>query len=111
VSNELDWHSEYRPIRRSNGGSGSSAVRRIMAIRSEAMIDRARIAAEVTNEQFQVHARMDAGFDLTMHMTSRSAQLASFIHDTGNDPELHQLHTYLKAACAEAIIDLIKGSD
>ena len=112
MSSELDRPPDYRPARR-NGGSdtSSSALRRIMAVGTEEKVHRVVIAAKVTNEQFQVQGRMNAGYDLAVHMTARSAQLRDFIADTGDDPELHQLHSYIKGACTEAIIDLIKGRE
>src|SRR5438874_2363367 len=110
MSNELGRWPDYRPIPRRSGGA-VSPVRRIMAIRSEALIDRARIVVEVANEEFQVHERMDAGFNLAEHMAARSARLRDVIRETGNDPELHQLHSYIKGASTEAIINLIQGDD
>src|SRR5436309_258122 len=107
---ELERRPDYRPIRRSSGAA-PSPVRRIMAIRSEALIDRARITAEVANEEFQVHERMDLGFNLAEHMAARSARLHEVIRETGNDPDLHQLHSYIKGASTEAIINLIQGDD
>ena len=110
MSKELSRRPDYMPVPRSSGAS-PSPVRRIMALRSESMIDRARIAAEVANEEFQVHERMDAGFNLAEYLAARAERLRDFIRDTGDDPELHQLHSYIKGASTEAIIHLIQGID
>ena len=106
---ELSGGSDYRPVRRSSNEL-ASPVSRILALRSEALVDRARIAAETASQEFQIQERMDAGFNLATHMTARSAKLRSFIQETGGDPELHQLHSYIKLASTEAIIGLIKGT-
>jgi len=110
MNGELSRQPDYRPVRRYSGAA-PSPVRRIMTLRSEALIDRARIAAEVANEEFQAHQRMDAGFGLAEHMATRSARLHRVICEAGNDPELHQLHSYIKGASTEAIINLIQGDD
>jgi hypothetical protein len=110
MSGELARQPDYSPVRR-NGCTVPSPVRRIMALRSEALIDRARIAAEVANEEFQVHERMTAGFNLAEHLAARAERLRSIIGQSGNDPELHQLHSYIKGASTEAIINLIRGDD
>jgi hypothetical protein len=108
VGQEMERRGDYTPARRGSDVS-ASGVRRIMALRSEAVIDRAKITAEVSSESFQAEQRMDAAFDLAEHMTERSARLAERIMDTGNDRELHQLHSYIKGAATEAIITLMQG--
>jgi hypothetical protein len=109
MSNELERRPDYTPARRGSDANGST-VRRIMNLRGEALIDRAKIAAEVSSALFQAEQRMDAAFDLAEHMTERSASLGQAIVETGNDRELHQLHSYIKGAATEAIITLMQGA-
>jgi hypothetical protein len=108
MSQELERRPDYTPVRRGMDAN-ASVVRRIMALRGESIIDRAKIAAEVSSESFQAERRMDAAFDLAEHMTERSARFAQHIVATGNDQELHQLHSYIKGAATEAIINLMQG--
>jgi hypothetical protein len=104
---ELSPRADYTPVRR--GGSGLSPVRRIMDLRSEALIDRARISAEITNVGHEAHERVDAAFDLAEHVAERSGRFSTIIRDMGNDPELHQMHSYIKGGAAAAIMDLMQG--
>jgi hypothetical protein len=80
-----------------------------MNLRGEALIDRARITAEVSNVGHAAHERADAAFDLAEHVAERSARLTRLIEVMGNDPELHQMHTYIKGGAAAAIMDLMQG--
>ncbi|WP_194904387.1 hypothetical protein [Catenulispora rubra] len=107
---ELNRRPDYRPIRRSSDAS-LSPVQRIMALRSEALVDQARIVAEAASEQLQVHQRTDAAYDLAAHLAVRARHMNAFIRDTGDDPDLHLLHSYIKGASTEAIINLIRGTD
>lgn len=109
MSSDLNRRKDYQPVRRTS--SDVSPVRRMMLLRAEALIDRAAIASEVANQEFQTHLRMDAGFDLAEHLAARAERFRGVIKDTGNDPELHQLHSYIKGASTEAIINLMRGDN
>ena len=102
---------DYRPVRRDRAAEPTnvSPVRRIMALRTAALLDQARATTEVAKEKHRIKESADAGYDLAVHVTARSAQLAAFIHDTGDDPELHQMHSFMKLAATEAVVNLIKG--
>ena len=108
MTHEFSRPPDYHPVRRGSDNS-LSPLRRLMALRSEALIDQARIVAEITSEHLNVQGRMNAGFELAEHLTVRAAGLRDLIYRAGDDPELHRLHSYIKAASTEAIIDLIKG--
>jgi hypothetical protein len=80
-----------------------------MDLRSEALIDRARISAEITSVGHEANERVDAAFDLAEHVAERSGRFTKVIRDMGNDPELHQMHSYIKGGAAAAIMDLMQG--
>lgn len=107
MASDLSRRGDYTPVPR--GGGGPSPVRRIMDLRSEALIDRARISAEVTSIGHAAHERVDAAFDLAEHVAERSGRFTKLIAGTGNDPELHQMHSYIKGGAAAAIMDLMQG--
>lgn len=107
VSGELAPRPSYTPAPRSTGRV--SPVRRIMNLQSEALIDRAKITAEVSNVRHLAVERMNAAFDLAEHAAVRSAELTRKIAEMGNDPELHQLHSYIKGGVGAAVMDLMQG--
>jgi hypothetical protein len=104
---EVARRPDYNPVRRTVGEGNS--VRRIMNLRSEALIDQARIAAEVESERRQALERAKAAYDLAEYVAERSAAFTRKIVETGNDPELHQMHSYIKGGAAAAINDLMQG--
>ena len=106
-SGEVARRADYTPVRRS--ASGPSPVRRIMNLQSEAIIDRARITAEIESVRREALERAKAAFDLAEYVTERSAALTRKIADTGNDPELHQMHSFIKGGAAAAIDNLMQG--
>jgi hypothetical protein len=108
MANEINRRAQYTPARRTSDVN-ASAVRQIMKLRGDTIIDRAKITAEVSSASFLAEQRMDAGFDLAEHMTQRSARLAERIREMGDDPDLHQLHSYIKAAGTEVTIGLMQG--
>jgi hypothetical protein len=110
IMTDLNRHRGYTPVSRARSGV-RSPIKDIMTVRSAALVDRARIAAEVANQEFLIHERMDATYDLAEHMARRSARLRAIISETGNDPELHQFHTFIKGAATGAIVNLMQGDE
>ncbi len=103
--------SDNRPARRTRDETSPSVspVSRIMALRTAAVLNQAKTTADVATEKHRIKESYDASLDLAVHITARSAQLRSFIHETGDDPELHQMHSFVKLAATEALVNLMKG--
>ena len=95
------------PVRRVGGGA--SPVRRIMDLRSEALIERARISAEIANVGHEAMERTAHAYDLAEYVAKRAAQFTRTIQAEGNDSELHQMHSYIKGGAAEKVMDLMQG--
>lgn len=110
MSYELSRRPDYTPVGR-NSSTTRSPVSRMMALRADALIDRAAIAAEIANEEFQIRERINAGFRLTKHIAILSAELRDHIRETGNDPDMHQLHSFMMGASAEATVNFVRGDD
>jgi hypothetical protein len=107
MTGDLTPRSEYTPTRRVS--SSLSPVRQIMNIRTEALIDRARITAEISNVGHEAKERTAEAYDLAEYVTERAGRLTRKIQEEGNDPELHQMHSYIKGGAATAIVDLMQG--
>jgi len=103
MTGDLTPQSRPSPVRRTGGGI--SPVRRIMDLRSEALIERARISAEIANVGHEAKERTAEAYDLA----EPAAQFTRKIQEEGNDSELHQMHTYIKGGAAAAIMDLMQG--
>lgn len=108
MSNELQPRRGYVPVPRTSDAS-NSAVGWMLKLRGDAMLDRARIAAETASVKFQTEQRIDAGIDLAAHLAKRAGELNAAIAELGNDPELYQLAGFIKAGATEAIISLMQG--
>jgi hypothetical protein len=107
MAGELTPQSGQTPVRRAGGGI--SPVRRIMDIRSEGLIQKARTSAEIANVGHEAKERTAEAYDLAEYVAERAAQFTRKIQAEGNDSELHQMHTYIKGGAAAAIMDLMQG--
>ena len=110
MSSNLYRPPDYTPVSRPTSRE-PSPVRRIMALRAEALVDRARITAEVANEAFAAHLRLDAGADVFEHAVGRSAGLRRYIQEAGDDPEFYPLHSLFKLASVRLALHLVEGEE